>query len=119
MKRMVASAVAAAFVVALAAPALADEKTVKGEVVDVQCYTKDKANVGKDHEACALSCARRGNQMGILAADGTVYLISGDYSKENNKKLIEFVAKQVEAKGEVMEHDGKKMITVTAMEVAK
>jgi hypothetical protein len=118
MKRMLASVVAAVFVAALAAPALADEKTIKGEVIDIQCYTKDHANVGKDHEACALSCARRGNPMGILAADG-VYLIAGDYTKENNKKLIEFVAKTVEAKGEVTEKDGKKTIAVTLMTPTK
>ena len=118
MKKMLACTMAIAFVAALAAPMLAAEKTVKGEVIDVKCYTSDNSQVGKDHEQCALSCAKRGNQMGILTSDG-VYLIAGDYAKENNKKLIEFVAKQVEAKGEVMEHDGKKTITVTAMMVAK
>lgn len=118
MRKMLACTLAVAFVAALAAPIVAAEKTVKGEVIDVKCYTQDKAQVGKDHEQCALSCAKRGNQMGILTSDG-VYLIAGDYAKDNNKKLIEFVAKQVEAKGEVMDHDGQKMITVTAMAVAK
>jgi len=118
MKKMFAWTMALAFVAAVAAPMLAAEKTVKGEVIDVKCYTQDKTQVGKDHEQCAISCARRGNQMGILASDG-VYLIAGDYAKDNNKKLIEFVAKQVEAKGEVMERDGNKMITVTAIAAAK
>jgi len=118
MKKMFAWTMALAFVAEVAAPMLAAEKTVKGEVIDVKCYTQDKTQVGKDHEQCAISCARRGNQMGILASDG-VYLIAGDYAKDNNKKLIEFVAKQVEAKGEVMERDGNKMITVTAIAAAK
>jgi len=118
MKRMLASVMVATFVVAMAAVVLAAEKTVTGEVIDVQCYTKDAANVGKDHEACALSCAKRGNPMGILASDG-VYLIAGDYTKENNKRLIEYVAKKVEAKGEVTEKDGKKTITVTSIAAAK
>jgi hypothetical protein len=118
MKKTLAFVMAVAFVAAFAAPMLAAETTIKGEVIDVKCYNQDHSQVGKDHEQCALSCARRGNQMGILTSDG-VYLIAGDYSKENNKKLIEFVAKQVQAKGEVTEKDGQKTITVAAMTLAK
>jgi hypothetical protein len=56
--------------------------------------------------------------MGILAADG-VYTIAGDYTADKNAKLIEFVAKKVEATGEVAEVDGQKTITVTSMKLAK
>ena len=92
--------------------------TVKGEVVDVQCNLKDAKNKGGDHADCALSCARRGATMGIMTADG-VYTITGDYTKENNKKLLEFVAKQVQASGEVTEKDGKKIIDVSTLTAAQ
>jgi hypothetical protein len=84
----------------------------------VQCNLKDAKNQGADHADCALSCARRGGTMGLLTADG-VYTITGDYTKENNKKLLEFVARQVDATGDVTEKDGKKLIDVSALAASK
>jgi hypothetical protein len=98
-------------------PLRAAASTLKGEVVDVQCNLKDAKNKGADHADCALSCARRGAAMGLMTTEG-VYTITGDYTKENNKKLLEFVAKQVEATGEVTEKDGKKLIELTALAAA-
>ena len=104
---------------AMVLPALArDNKTVTGEVIDVQCYTKSADNVGAKHEGCALTCAKKGSKLGILASDG-VYEIAGDYTANNNAKLIEFVAKKVQATGDVTEQGGKKVITVTALAAAK
>jgi hypothetical protein len=56
--------------------------------------------------------------MGILA-NGEVYQITGTYAKDKNKKLIDYVAKTVQAKGTVTDKDGKKMIDVEAMELTK
>jgi hypothetical protein len=91
------------------------EVTVKGEVIDQPCYDKGGSK-GEAHKACALSCAKRGNQMAILE-DGTntVYSITGDYSTNKNEKLIPFVAETVEVKGTVTEKDGKKMLNVTSI----
>jgi hypothetical protein len=114
---MFAVLAAAAFVAS--APLLAAEKTIKGEVVDVQCQVKKApGGQGEAHKGCANACAKKGAQMGILAEDA-VYEIQGDYSANNNAKLMEFVAAQVEATGEVTEKDGKKVITVTSMKAAK
>ena len=115
MRRVLTVVAAASFVAVLAAPLVADTKTVKGEVVDVQCYTKKAENRGADHENCALSCAKRGAKMGILTEDG-VYVIDGEYTAENNKKLLPYVAKNVTASGEVTEKDGQKTIRVASME---
>ena len=60
MRKLFAAVTAATFVVALGAPAFAAEMTVKGQIVDQACYTKDKANTAKDHGAvtdCAAMCA--------------------------------------------------------------
>jgi hypothetical protein len=90
------------------------EETVAGEVVDVQCYLRSADNVGTEHEDCALSCAKKGATLGILADDG-VYTITGDYAAAANEKLIEFVARRVEATGAVTERDGRKLIAVTSL----
>ncbi|HXH06720.1 MAG TPA: hypothetical protein VNI83_09025 [Vicinamibacterales bacterium] len=108
-------------ILALAAavlPALADTKTVRGEVVDVQCHTKKAENKGEGHANCALTCARKGATMGILAEDG-VYQITGEYAANKNAKLLEYVAKTVVATGEVTQHDGHRMIDIKTIEVAK
>ena len=94
----------------------AESRTVVGEVVDVRCYEKAAANTGDLHVDCALSCARRGATLGILTADG-VFIITGDYATETNKRLIEFVARTVEATGEVTERNGRRMIRLRAIQL--
>ena len=97
----------------------AKETTVKGEVVDLPCYEGKSGVRGEAHKACALSCAKRGNQLAIVE-DGTntVYAITGKYAAEKNEKLIEFVAAMVVAKGEVSEKDGKKWLEVSDIKKA-
>ena len=92
------------------------EVTVKGEVIDQVCFETKNGARGEAHRSCALSCAKRGNQMAIIE-DGsdTVYAIAGDYSENKNEKLIPFVAEKVEAKGTVTEEDGKKLLTITSI----
>ena len=89
----------------------AESRTIAGEVVDVRCYEKAADNAGNAHVDCALSCARRGATLGILTANG-VYTITGEYTAEMNKGLIEFVARTVEATGEVTERNGRRTIRI-------
>src|SRR5512138_2409807 len=107
MKRLSVIGAVAALACLMAAPLAAETKTVKGEVIDVKCYTKDNTQKGADHADCALSCAKKGGPMGVLAEDGTVYVITGNYAAENNKKLLPYVAKNVAVTGEVGEADGQ------------
>lgn len=91
------------------------EVTLKGEVIDQPCYD-GKGGKGEAHKTCALSCAKRGNQLAILENDSNaVYSITGDYSANKNEKLIPFVAEIVEVKGTVTEKDGKKWLNVTSI----
>ncbi len=115
-----AAVVAALVVAAYVLPVLAaDTTTIKGEVVDLECSLgQGEAGTGEAHAACATSCAKDGQAMAILTAD-EVYLIEGDYTANKNAKLLDFVAKQVEAKGHVTERDGKKVINIAAMRVQK
>ena len=114
MKRLslIAAVVAFAFVAwAPAATASMEEKTITGEVLDMKCHQ------GKGHEQCATSCVRRGEAAAIKAGD-EVYVIVGDYTNDNNAKLVEFVAKDVVATGEIGEADGHKTIKVTSIKLA-
>jgi hypothetical protein len=88
------------------------EETLKGEVIDVKCHQ------GKGHEQCATSCVRRGEAAGLKVGD-VVYMIVGDFAADKNAKLVEFVAKDVEATGTIGEKDGHKTITVTKIALAK
>jgi type 1 fimbria pilin len=97
-----------------AAPAGAGRATITGEVVDVRCHTQSAGNAGAAHADCALSCARRGGILGIATPDG-VYVITGEFTASGNRKLIEFVARTVEATGEVTVRDGRRLINLTAI----
>ena len=88
------------------------EKTIKGEVIDLKCHQ------GKGHETCAASCVRRGEAAGIKVGD-EVYMIVGAWTAEKNAKLVEFVAKDVEATGKIGEKDGHKTIEVTKIALVK
>ncbi len=96
----------------------ADPRTLQGEVVDVQCHRTDATNRGDAHEDCALSCAKRGAVLGIMTDDG-VYTITGEYTFEQNKRLIPFVARQVVAHGDVSEVEDLRTIRITSIEPAK
>ncbi len=122
MRRILCAVAVVAFAVAMGAPAFAETKTVKGEIIDVQCYMKKDTNVGEAHKNCGTSCAKKGAPLGVLAMeDGkpVVYTITGDYAAKNNEKLVPHFTHMVEVKGEVTETDGKKMIAVTELKMQK
>src|SRR5918996_1039353 len=118
MRRIMAAIAACALVAGLSASLTAAAATVKGEVIDVKCHMKDSPNKGAGHSDCAMGCAKKGGVMGIATADG-VYTITGDYTNDKNAKLLEFVAKNVEAAGEAGETDGNKTINVSSMKMAE
>jgi hypothetical protein len=119
MRNVISLIAGAAFVVALAVPAVAADVTIKGEVVDIACATsKKEAGKGDAHAACAMSCAKRGQPVGILTADA-IYAVTGDYAADKNAKILDFVAKQVTVTGEVTDKDGVKSINVKTIAAAK
>jgi hypothetical protein len=124
MRKMFAGLTIGAFVVALAAPVFAATETVKGRVVDVSCYMKDKANnAGKDHKMpadtpdCAAACAKKGAPMAILTDDGKVYQLTGGLAADKNAKIIPHIAHVVEVTGDVSEKDGKMMIAADSLKM--
>lgn len=120
MKHLLSTLYAPLLIAALAAPLVAaDVKTVRGEIIDLECSLKQgAAGKGEGHAACAMSCAKNGDPMALLA-DDAVYLIEGSYAADKNAKLLDFVARKVEAKGTISERDGKLYLNVAAMMVQK
>src|SRR5262249_45182809 len=124
MRKVFAALAAVAFVAALAAPAFAKTETVKGQIVDEGCYKMDKSNNGVDHKMpkgdtkdCAIDCAKAGRPLALLTAEGKVYEIAGGLAADKNAKLVGHVSHTVEITGDVMDHDGKMMITADALKM--
>jgi hypothetical protein len=113
-----AGAVAFAFIVGVSAPSFAEVKTLKGEIADQACYTKDKNNKGDAHKDCGTSCVKKGGPVALITASGDVYTITGDYTANKNAKLVDHVSHTVEVTGEVSEKDGKKLVAVTSLKMA-
>jgi len=99
----------------LALVSLADTPavTVKGYVLDSACaFTK---NLDKPiSKECAISCAKAGSQLVILAEDGTVYWPIADSMPANgqNPKLLPFAGEKVTVTGKVYERGGSKAIVI-------
>lgn len=120
MKHLLSKLYAPLLAVALVAPlGAAGVTTVRGEIIDLACsLRKGAAGQGEDHAACAMGCAKNGDPMALLTADA-VYVIEGSYAADTNAKLLDFVAKKVEAKGTITERDGRMYLNVAAMMVQK
>jgi hypothetical protein len=124
MRNVFAGLTAAAFVLALGAPAFAKTETIKGQVVDESCYKMDKSNTGNDHKMpkgdtkdCAIGCAKAGRPLALLTSDGKVYEISGGLAANKNEKLIPHIAHTVEITGDVMDHGDKMMISADSLKM--
>lgn len=100
--------------------AVAEDVTVKGEPVDMNCYLSGKS--GEGHAACAKGCAEKGNPIGlsVKGADGkeTLYLVLGAGGKAAKDLMAEHMGKEVSATGTVTEKGGMKVITVSKVEAA-
>jgi len=121
MKRI--SIMAAALVLMLSASAFAAEVT--GVLVDLACYTKDKANTTNAHkgmgDTCAQACAKKGGTVALVTEKGDVYevMTMGGLAGENNAKLVPHMSHTVTLTGDVMDSKDKKtkMIHATALKM--
>src|SRR5438876_11493036 len=81
--------------------AAGEEVTLKGEVVEVSCYSKQGVakGTGAAHVSCAMDCAKQDKPLGLLTDGDGLFRFVGEYTENNNAKLLPFVGKQVEVKG--------------------
>lgn len=93
---------------------------VKGEIIDTWCYFSGvmggpDAVVGSAHHTCALWCSAGGIPVGLLAEDGTVYMVlkvGDDAQAAGGDTLLRLAAHTVEADGMLYERDGLNYIVV-------
>ena len=123
MRKLVAVLVGGLCFAAYGTSALAKTETVTGQVVDLVCYAKNKANIGLDHDdgrVCAIACVKwEGNPVGIVATDGKVYQFAGGLVANNNAKIAPHLAHTVTVTGDVTEKDGMMMLTANDLTMVK
>ena len=126
MRRILGSLTAAALVLASGSTALAMTMTVKGQVVDEGCSLKEMAShkagehkMSAEMGACALECAKRGEPVALMTAEGKVYRIAGGLAADKNAKLIAHISHTVEITGDVVEKDGKMVIVADTLKMSK
>jgi hypothetical protein len=116
LMRAIGVASVAALAVLLAVPAGAAEGEriqVTGEVIDTWCYYSGvmgsaEATLGTAHHTCAIWCAAGGIPVGILAGDGTVYMVvkwQGD-PEVTGETMLSVQSHGVVADGILHERDG-------------
>ena len=88
------------------------QMTIQGEILDMACYVAHEAK-GPDHAACAKKCAKGGQPMGLLAEDGTVYLLYASHKDGSAfEKAKEHAGQSVEITGVTATQAGIKGLEV-------
>jgi hypothetical protein len=108
-----------------AAPAFADGHavTLRGELIDTWCYFSGvmggpDAVQGTAHHTCALWCSAGGIPVGLLAEDGTVYMllaIGGDDQSASGQTQLELASHEITAEGRVFARDGLNYFVIDAV----
>lgn len=113
----------ALFLLAPALPAFAadgERLTVTGEFIDTWCYFSGvmggpDAVVGSAHHTCAMWCSAGGIPVGLLAEDGTVYMVlkvESDDITNGGDTLLTLASDTITADGIVYRRDGLNYIVV-------
>lgn len=94
---------------------------VTGEIIDTWCYYSGvmgppDATVGSAHHTCALWCSAGGIPVGLLAEDGSVYMvlkIEGDATSASGDTQLRLAAHTVSVDGIAYVRDGLNYIVVS------
>ncbi|HEX2831882.1 MAG TPA: hypothetical protein VHW00_02645 [Thermoanaerobaculia bacterium] len=107
----------AVLAILLAAAAFAENETVtmKGEIVDLHCYTS-RGEKGEGHAGCANACISRDVPAGFIAEDGTLYLLVNEKPVSVKEKVAGKAGKPVQVTGKVVERSGMKALQLTSVE---
>ena len=115
MLRGMRTTIALALLLFSSAALAADEVTLRGEIVDLHCYTSRGAH-GEEHAGCSNACISRDVPAGLLTADGTLYLLVNEKPVSVKEKIAGKAGKQVTAKGKVVERNGIKALQLVSVE---
>lgn len=85
----------------LVAVSAQDSLTMRGEIVEVSCYSKlgVEKSTGAAHVACAKDCVSKGQPLAILTDGEGLIKITGDYAANKYAKLVTYIGRQVEVTG--------------------
>ena len=90
--------------------------SVEGEIIDMACYVANEAK-GPDHASCAKRCVKAGQPMGLLANDGTVYVLYANHRDGAPFEAAkELAGTKVQLSGKLSTMSGIKGIEVQAVE---
>src|SRR5690348_1365603 len=92
--------------------------SVVGEIIDLSCYLQVGKH-GDKHRDCGQKCVKNGQPVGLLAEDGTVYLLCDEEHDPRRdgmtafrKQAVELMAHVVTVHGTLTDVDGHKAIYV-------
>ena len=103
--------------------AIGQTETVTGQVVDLKCYARNKANTGRDHDQgreCALACVKwEGDPVGLIGGDGRYFNWPAGWSPTISAKVVPHLTHTVTITGDVYEKDGTLMIASNDLKMAQ
>lgn len=86
--------------------------SIRGEIVDLACYIGHGAK-GPEHQKCAAKCAEMGQPLGLLGADGKLYILVADHQDASAfLKARKLAGEQVEMTGTPAVKSGVSALTV-------
>lgn len=79
--------------------------TITGEILDFSCYLQVGKH-GEKHRSCGQKCLQAGQPIGLLAADGTMYMLMEEEHDPRRDGLTDFRKVAVEHLAHIMEVTG-------------
>jgi hypothetical protein len=79
--------------------------TLVGEIIDFSCYLQVGKH-GEKHRACGQKCVQNGQPIGLLTADGNMYLLMDEEHDPRRDGQTEFRKAANEHMGHIMEVSG-------------
>ena len=86
-------------------PVMGKSMTVIGEIVDFSCYLQIGKH-GEKHRSCGQKCFKAGQPVGLLAKDGTLYMLMDEEHDPRRDGLTDFRSAAIEHAAHIMEVTG-------------
>jgi len=86
-------------------PQMGKPVTVVGEVVDFSCYIQ-LGKHGEKHRACGQKCVQNGQPIGLLAKDGTLYMLMPEEHDPRRDGGVDARASASDHMGHIVEVNG-------------
>ncbi|MBI4396585.1 MAG: hypothetical protein HY548_05785 [Elusimicrobia bacterium] len=92
---------------------------MQGEILDMTCYLSHEG-MGEAHRTCAKACLSEGGPIGLLAEDGSVYLLLKDHSNSDAYAVVQNMgAEQAKVTGKLFARGSMQAIVINKVKKAK